>query len=234
MRTKLKLSLATDRQRVEIDRIRHDVYAKELGQFDTQPTETLADRPEVKSIYVAAFENEKLVGFIGITPPGSPRYSVDHYLPRNKIPVQFDERLYEIRALTVIDPARGSLIAPALMYAALRWSQTQGGEQLMAIGHQKVVNMYQRAGMEKVGQRFQCGHLEYELLTAPISAVNAKLSRFESRLARLEKQIEWHLNTPFKRPAECYHGGAFFNAVGNQFDDLSRRKEVINADVLDA
>src|ERR1043166_154764 len=32
----------------------------------------------------------------------------------------------------------------------------------------------------------------------------------------------------------CYHGGAFFNAIGAEFEDLSRRHDIINADVLDA
>ena len=34
--------------------------------------------------------------------------------------------------------------------------------------------------------------------------------------------------------AACAHGGAFFDAIGTAFDDLSRRNGVINADVLDA
>lgn len=34
--------------------------------------------------------------------------------------------------------------------------------------------------------------------------------------------------------AGCLHGGAFFRAIGERFDDLSRRHAVINADVLDA
>lgn len=32
----------------------------------------------------------------------------------------------------------------------------------------------------------------------------------------------------------CFHGGAFFEAIGEGFDDLSRRERIINADVLDA
>ncbi len=32
----------------------------------------------------------------------------------------------------------------------------------------------------------------------------------------------------------CYHGGAFFDAIGNEFGSLQKRKTVINADVLDA
>jgi histidinol-phosphate/aromatic aminotransferase/cobyric acid decarboxylase-like protein len=32
----------------------------------------------------------------------------------------------------------------------------------------------------------------------------------------------------------CFHGGSFFAAIGDEFDDLSRRRRVVNADVLDA
>lgn len=32
----------------------------------------------------------------------------------------------------------------------------------------------------------------------------------------------------------CYHGGAFFNAIGPEFDHLERRHKIIAADVLDA
>jgi len=35
-------------------------------------------------------------------------------------------------------------------------------------------------------------------------------------------------------PPVCYHGGAFFEAIGSRFDDLTRRHAVVNADVLDA
>jgi len=35
-------------------------------------------------------------------------------------------------------------------------------------------------------------------------------------------------------PASCYHGGAFFDAIGAEFDGLHRRSAIINADVLDA
>lgn len=234
MENKLQLALATTTNHIEIDRIRHEIYASELGQFAQHPDGILQDRPEVESIYITAIDDGKVIGFVGITPPASPRYSIDHYLSRNDIPFPFDEYLYEIRALTVADPARGSLAAPTLMYAAFRWVQAHGGRHLMAIGHRKVVPMYLRAGMRTVGQRFQCGQLEYEVLAAPVSTVNTELTRFDARLDRLEKRIDWQLDIPFRRPADCYHGGEFFNAIGNRFDDLNRRHAIINADVLDA
>ena len=37
-----------------------------------------------------------------------------------------------------------------------------------------------------------------------------------------------------KVSSECYHGGAFFDAIGDHFEDLNKRNDIINADVLDA
>ncbi len=39
---------------------------------------------------------------------------------------------------------------------------------------------------------------------------------------------------PRSAAAPCYHGGAFFDAIGSDFRELSRRHAVIAADVLDA
>lgn len=234
MITKIQLTLATSANQIEIDQIRHSVYANELGQFAPCSGETLHDRPDVKSIYITAVENGRLIGFVGVTPPESPTYSIDHYIPRADVPVPFDEHLFEIRALTVVDSSRGSVVAPALMYAAFRWIQSHGGKHLVAIGHKKVKPMYLRLGMSLVGRKFSCGNLEYELLEAPVKNIEAELTRFESRLNRLEKQVEWQLELPFRPPTECYHGGAFFEAVGNTFEELDRRNTIINADVLDA
>ena len=40
--------------------------------------------------------------------------------------------------------------------------------------------------------------------------------------------------TPRREPPPCYHGGAFFEAVGEEFRALERLSTVISADVLDA
>jgi histidinol-phosphate/aromatic aminotransferase/cobyric acid decarboxylase-like protein len=234
MTTKIELTLAASADQINIDHIRHDIYAAELGQFHTSTDGILRDTPEVESIYIAAFINQKLVGFVAVTPPTSPGYSIDKYIARPDTGLSFDASLYEIRTLTVIDSSRGSIVAPALMYAAFRWIQANGGKQLVAIGHEKVKPMYLRLGMRRAGKKFNCGMLEYELLAAAVKDIEAELTRFNMRLGRLEKQVDWKLGIPFRPAVECYHGGAFFEAVGNSFDHLERRNEIINADVLDA
>jgi histidinol-phosphate/aromatic aminotransferase/cobyric acid decarboxylase-like protein len=230
----IKIALAAEANRSDINHIRHEIYAIELQQFPTQSSRTLKDRSNVKSQYITAFENDTLVGFVGITPPDSPSYSIDHYVKRADVPIPFDNHLFEIRALTVINPSRGSMVAATLMYAAFRWIQAHGGKNLVAIGHQKVKSMYLRLGMRPTGNQFPCGNLKYELLTAPIDNIETELTRFNVRINRLKRQIDWQLEIPFLPPIKCYHGGAFFNAIGNTFDDLTRYNKIINADVLDA
>jgi histidinol-phosphate/aromatic aminotransferase/cobyric acid decarboxylase-like protein len=53
-----------------------------------------------------------------------------------------------------------------------------------------------------------------------------------AELSQFNTNIE--INTPSRQPVACYHGGAFFNAIGDTFEHLERRNEIINADVLDA
>lgn len=231
---RFRIVLASPAEREAICRARHDVYAVELGQYPVRPDGVLRDAPEVASLYLAAFVGPDLAGFVGITPPSSPRFSVDRYLPRPDIPVAFDAHLFEIRALTVLPPWRGSLLAGLLMYAAFRWVEAHAGARVLAIGRHEVVDLYLRAGMQRLGRSFPCGAVTYELLSATVADIGAAIAPLEAVVQRYEALADWQLDIAFRHPAECFHGGAFFAAIGEEFDDLSRCAQVINADVLDA
>ena len=186
-RQRLVLSLATGPDRMAVYRARHDVYATELRQYESRLDGVLPDTENLYAIYIIATIGNELAGFVGITPPDSPRFSVDRYLCRDEIPVTFDSRLYEIRALTVLKPYRGRLIAAALMYAAFRWVESHGGTRILAMGRREVIDMYLRAGLERVGPSFSCGAVNYDLLTAEVGCLGEHLNTFASRLDRLEK-----------------------------------------------
>ena len=68
-----------------IYRLRHDVYATELGQYESRSDERLPDTGDVASVYIAASLDGKLAGFVGMTHPNSPQYSVDKFLSREDI-----------------------------------------------------------------------------------------------------------------------------------------------------
>jgi histidinol-phosphate/aromatic aminotransferase/cobyric acid decarboxylase-like protein len=230
----LAISMASISDHQAIYRLRHDVYATELDQYKSQEDGILRDANNIRSDYIIATVNNELAGFVGITPPSSPRFSIDKYLSRTEIPIKFDDNIYEIRALTVKQSLRGWHISLCLMYAAFRWIEAHGGKQILSIGRHEILNMYLRLGLEKQGLSFTSGAVTYHLIGAPLSDIVNRTKKFKSYLKRIKKQIDWKLGITFESPSDCYHGGAFFEAIGDQFDDLDRIKNVISADVLDA
>jgi histidinol-phosphate/aromatic aminotransferase/cobyric acid decarboxylase-like protein len=50
----------------------------------------------------------------------------------------------------------------------------------------------------------------------------------------MSKHVEGEMSFPFLDAPCCFHGGAFFQAIGSGFDTLERREVIVNADVLDA
>ncbi len=230
---RLKIALATERDRQTIYRLRHEVYARELALHGENPSGALTDPLDAFNSYIIASLNGEIVGFISITPPGH-QYSVEKYLPLCELPFDVDDGLYEVRLLTVVEPYPRRLIAPLLMYAALRFVESHGGRRIVAIGRKEAMSLYFRAGLEVLGRRIRSGAVTFELITAEVEALRRDLDGRQRLLDRLARSADWCLDVPFQPPAACFHGGGFFDAVGADFDHLERDRTVINADVLDA
>jgi histidinol-phosphate/aromatic aminotransferase/cobyric acid decarboxylase-like protein len=120
------------------------------------------------------------------------------------------------------------------MYAAFRWVESHGGTRIVAIGRREVLDMYLRSGLEPLGMSVQSGAVTYDLLQVTTTALRDRMRAFGGLLDRLESNTVWQLNFPFRKPAACFHGGAFFEAIGPAFEALDRNQTIINADVLDA
>ncbi|HWH68736.1 MAG TPA: GNAT family N-acetyltransferase, partial [Candidatus Sulfotelmatobacter sp.] len=205
--------MASDLEREEIYRVRHEVYACELGQHPVNAGMRLRDPLDAKNVYLVAKVAGELVGFISITPPGQDPYSIDKYFSRESLPFRVDEGLYEVRLLTVLPAYRGSEAAVLLMYAAFRWVESHGGQHLAAIGRREILDLYVKAGLKPAGKFTQCGRVTYDLLHASVPEMRARLQQFSGLLTRLEAKADWHLNFAFQKPAACFHGGAFFKAI---------------------
>ncbi len=231
---KLSISSADIADKEAVFKLRHDVYAVELGQFNVSADGKVPDGAQVESEYIVAKIGKKIVGFVGVTPPSSPQYSLEKYVMRGQVPLEFDESLYEIRALTVRAGFRGYFISNCLMYAAFQLIRKYGGINVVSIGHENVLNMYTRLGFVKTDLNFKVGNMHYELLKASTTQISKAIRRFSSKIKQMENNVNWKLNIPFQQDENCFHGGVSINAVGVRLDKLEGRKNVINADVLDA
>jgi histidinol-phosphate/aromatic aminotransferase/cobyric acid decarboxylase-like protein len=232
---KIALSLADERDRESIYAIRHQVYAQELKQHPENAKGRLTDRLDEINTYLEAKRGGEIAGFVAVTPPNEFGYSLDKYFAREGLPLVFDRGLYEVRLLTVTCASRGSQVAFLLMYGAMRYVESLGATTIAAIGRLEVLEMYERAGLKSLGLRAKSGEVTYELIAADIGDLRLHVHEFEETLSRLERVAEWQLpGVPFRREEACYHGGAFFEAIGEEFEALERKNSIINADVLDA
>ncbi len=228
------IDLATEADRDEIYQLRHEVYAREIQQHHTNESERLQDGLDVANVYIIARHEGRLAGFVSITPPSAPMYSFDKYFARSGLPFALDARSYEVRLLTVRREYRGRPLAALLMYAALRWVESRGGTRIVGIGRQEVLPMYLEAGLEATGMRTKSGAVTYELMHATTERLRAQAGRMAALFEKAETLARWRLPMPYRKPASCFHGGAFFDAVGADFKTLERARDIINADVLDA
>ena len=234
---RLQLAEADDADRAAIYQMRHAVYATELHQHPENPTGELRDALDDFNVYLVARDptaGGKIAGFISITPPGHEKYSIDKYVGRAELPFECDDGLYEIRLLTVAPPFRQGPLAWQLMYAAFRYAEFHGARRIVAIGRREVLSVYLKWGLHLVGRQVSCGKVTFELLTVTIQELKQTAADRDHLVRRLTDRLDWKLGFPLRTPAGCFHGGSFFDAIGDDFGRLSRRHEVINADVLDA
>lgn len=228
----ITLRLAMEQDRDAIYRLRHDIYADELHQHSTNSAHKLIDALDTSNLYIVAYAGEELAGFISITPPEAPAFSIEKYFPRAQWTFTRGTDVFEARLLTVRPSHRGTIVATALMYAALRHVEANGGARIIGIGRREVLPVYRKVGFETLGREVQSGAVTFDLMSATTERLRTRLT--SSWLARAEREVNWQLPFTFHPPAPCFHGGAFFEAIGHEFDTLWKRRDIINADVLDA
>src|ERR1051325_5774393 len=233
----VSIRVATDADREVVYRLRHDVYAEELGQHAINAQGRLTDALDSFNTYIVGEVNGEICGFISITPPRGPSYSIDKYFRRDDLPLEFDDGLYELRLLTVVARHRPAPLAGLLMREAFRWVRDHGGRWLVIIGRRELVDLYRRVGLKPLGKSVQSGAVTFDLMAAPLEAVDEALQPLSSLSRWLDRLVEGKPRRRTAAPqaaAPCDHGGAFFAALGDEFDRLSTKDRVINADVLDA
>ena len=145
-RRRLTIRLASPADRERIYGLRHEIYALELGQHAPNAAGRLEDSLDGFNEYIVAADGERIAGFVSITAPDAPSWSIDKYFERADLGLSFDEGLYEVRLLTVAGPWRGGPAAALLMHAILRWVESRGGREILMIGRRELEDLYRRIG----------------------------------------------------------------------------------------
>jgi histidinol-phosphate/aromatic aminotransferase/cobyric acid decarboxylase-like protein/GNAT superfamily N-acetyltransferase len=226
------VALADDKARQAIYRVRCEVYALELAQH--QSAKTLRDELDAVATYLTVSVGDKMVGFVSIIPSEASGIAIDNYIERKQLPFEVDPSVHEVRLLTVLPQYRHTPAAAWLMWAALRWVESLGGRRIVVIGRGEVLGMCLRFGFEAADLTVRSGAVSFEVMSASVQRLRRHGQELVERMTRGGCGVEWRLEMPIKRLGLCYHGGAFFDAIGPQFEKLEQRDCIVNADVLDA
>lgn len=226
----LALRYATASDRAQVYRMRHEIYAEELGQHAVRDERSIQDGLDELNTYVVAVEQrhpQTVVGFVSLTPPTSSKFSLDKYFDRAQMPF-LDEATWEVRILTVARSHRGTLTAPFLMLACLDHVRRHKGTSVAAMGRLEILPLYEGAGLERKGLRVTSGAVTFELLHGEVPVLEARAAAFRSTFGLEVAACAW------PEASVAPHGGKSFEALGERFDHLDRRERVISADILDA
>jgi len=192
---------ATDKDRQDIYRCRHDVYALELGQYPPSESGRLENSLDEFNRYIVARIDDNLAGFISLTPPEGGEYSIDGYLDRSRWPFDSGPGLFEIRLLTVLPGNRRSILAPALMYSAFRCAQSSGGHRLMAIGRTQIASIYRSIGMHDHGIEVTRGKVSFRLMSGTLDVIGRSIDSMPRLVSRINQLVNWQLGFAFSPPA---------------------------------
>ena len=208
----------------QIARLRHEVFAEELHQYSENDSGKLDDPGEH---FIVIMRDGILAGYISINTPNETGFRLAKYFGQeivDEITEEYsDSLLYEIRGLTVHIDYRGHGIARLLMLGALKFAQSNGADEIIAMGHKSVLPMYEDIGMRILSEFHQtAGDVVFYPMVASVAMLGTSVA---GELRELE------LENVSATDDACYHGGASWEASGF---DFSRRAELVVADVLDS
>lgn len=190
------ICIASSADRAAIYRLRHDVFASELGQHATRTDGLLTDKLDAFNLYFVVKRNDEISAFISITPPSPHGYSIDKYLARSAMPDLIHNKTYEARLLTVKGGYRGSGDALAVIYAAYMWVKARGGTKIIGMGRREVLPLYQRLGFSLTGVRVQLGAVHYECIAGTIDEIARAEIEHRDSIAKALAEVEWDRSLP--------------------------------------
>jgi histidinol-phosphate/aromatic aminotransferase/cobyric acid decarboxylase-like protein len=224
--------LATLSDKSQIYKIRHQIYAEELAQHQINNEKQLKDNLDEYNEYIVVRYRDCIVGFVSITPPNDIGYSIDKYISRSELPFEFHDRLFEIRLLTIIKEWRNSVVLQLLIYGVYLYLIKNNALEVVAIGRKEIMSLYLRIGFKTLGKQFFSGKVVYELMRIDENSFQEHSKKLLSRIA-IGKYAGLFYDV-IKIQHDTYHGGKFFEAIGEDFSTLEKVNDIINADVLDA
>ena len=209
----------------QVTKLRYEVFAEELQQYSTNGDKMLEDPGEH---FLTLSDKNNLIGYVSINSPSDRKYRMENYFGKqvmDKITEKVNTTavIHEVRGLTIKNQFRNQGFAKLLMMGALKFSNQNGANNIIAMGHTEVLPLYRAIGMHVFDEyNVTAGDVMFYPM---ISEVDELISHAGTEFVDLE------LENLISNDDACYHGGASWGESGF---DFKRRRELVVADVLDS
>ena len=167
----------------ELCTLRYAVYAEELKQYPTNEYKKLEDPGKE---FIICTQDSKLCGYIGITQPPFSELRLKKFVPTNDLLTVVKnlrwtkndtDNIYEIRSLTVSPEMRHKGIAKELIIQACLKIYNLGGKHILALGHDSVLPLYSKLGMNVLKiPSITIGNIEYYLMHDTIKNIYQRIN----------------------------------------------------------
>ena len=149
----------TEEEYRAIRRLNHQTFASELGQHETTPEASLADRFEDKSRYIIAMRGDAVIGMVAIH--DQPPFSIEQRLADASTLDRIPGRKLEVRLLA-IDPAhRSQMVLAGLLGTMIEIAIREGHEVLLISGITDRAAIYRKFGFTPLGPPVASGKANF-------------------------------------------------------------------------
>lgn len=77
------IRLSTPDDKAKISEMIHEIYAKELGQYNVNSENSIIDKYDETNNYIVAYLQDELVGMVSITRPNDAKISTLNRVPKD-------------------------------------------------------------------------------------------------------------------------------------------------------
>lgn len=167
-----EIRLANESDKINLSKMIHEIYAKELGQYDTNDSNIIIDKYDENNNYIVAYHGDVLVGMVSITKPNTGKISTLSRIPLNHPTYSFKNEIAEIRLLSIKKEYRGKGLYKHIAFKVMQFCDLYNIERVLISAIENKIELYELMGFRVLSKPViegNCNYVPMELIRSNFS-----------------------------------------------------------------
>ena len=166
------IRLSTPDDKAKISEMIHEIYAKELGQYNVNSENSIIDKYDETNNYIVAYLQDELVGMVSITRPNDAKISTLNRVPKdNPIHKSIDD-IAEVRLLSIKKTYRKKGLYKLIIFKIMQFCDLHNIDRILISAIENKVDVYALMGFKIISDPIienSCTYVPMELLRSNFS-----------------------------------------------------------------